>query len=115
MDPPFVSGTDLGAAITNDAYVTVQTVNGNGGITGLTINGTGTDANVDYASPNLHNIVNRTSAKPGVNRTGTVYSATFSNNGSGFIAGETIDIAGTELGGLTQRLVKLLIQYLQEQ
>ena len=34
-----------------------------------------------------------------INRTGTTYSATFSNNGSSFVGAETIDIAGTELGG----------------
>ena len=34
-----------------------------------------------------------------INRTGTTYSATFSNNGSSFVGAETIDIAGTALGG----------------
>ena len=34
-----------------------------------------------------------------INRTGSVYTATFSNNGNSFVGSETIDIAGTELGG----------------
>ena len=101
-DQFFVSGSDLGAATpTNDAYVTVSTVNGNGGITGLSISGTGTDANVDYASPTYTTSASGTAAVFTINRTGAVYSATFSNNGSGFVAAETIDIAGTELGGLS--------------
>jgi hypothetical protein len=101
-DQFFINGSDLGGSTTtNDAYVTVSTVNGNGGITGLTITGTGTDANVDYASPTYTTSASGTAAVFTVNRTGTTYSATFTNNGSGFIQGETITIAGTELGGLS--------------
>ena len=77
----------------------VSGVNGTGGITGLTISGTATDANVDYTSPTYTTSASGTGAVFDINRTGTTYTATFSNNGSSFVAAETIDIAGTALGG----------------
>ena len=99
-DQFLVGGGDLGgAATTNDAIVSVGGVNGTGGITSLTIGGTGTDANVDYTSPTYTTSASGTGAVFDINRTGTTYSATFSNNGSSFVGAETIDIAGTELGG----------------
>ena len=99
-DQFLVGGGDLGGvASTNDAIVSVGGVNGTGGITSLTIGGTGTDANVDYTSPTYTTSASGTGAVFDINRTGTTYSATFSNNGSSFVASETIDIAGTELGG----------------
>ena len=99
-DQFLVGGGDLGgAATTNDAIVSVGGVNGTGGITSLTIGGTGTDANVDYTSPAYTTSASGAGVVFDINRTGTTYSATFSDNGSGFIASETIDIAGTALGG----------------
>ena len=101
-DQFFVSGTDLGAATpTNDAYVSVSTVNGNGGITALTISGTGTDANVDYTSATWTTSGSGTGAVVDINRTGTVYTATFTNTGASFAAADTITILGTAVGGLT--------------
>ena len=95
-----VGGGDVGgAATTNDAYVAVSGVNGTGGITGVTISGTATDANVDYTSPAYTTSASGTGAVFDINRTGTTYTATFSNNGSSFVGAETIDIAGTALGG----------------
>ena len=85
-------------------------MNGQGGITGLAVTGTGTDANVDYTSPNIHNILPGAGAVFDINRTGAVYTATFSNNGNRFAQNETIDIAGTELGDSSpQMIVKLLL------
>ena len=101
-DQFFINGTDLSAATpTNDAYVTVSTVDGNGGITGLTISGTGTDANVDYTGVTYSTSASGTGAVIDINRTGTTYTATFTNTGSAFAAAEIITVAGTEVGGLS--------------
>ena len=95
-----INGGDAGgSAAVNDAYVSVSTVNGQGGITGLAVTGTGTDANVDYTSPTYTTSASGAGAVFDINRTGSVYTATFSNNGNSFVGSETIDIAGTELGG----------------
>ena len=95
-----INGSDAGAsAAVNDAYVSVSSVNGQGGITALAVTGTGTDANVDYVSPAYTTSASGTGAVFDINRTGAVYTATFSNNGSSFVGAETIDIAGTALGG----------------
>ena len=75
----------------------VSGVNGTGGITGVTISGTATDANVDYTSPAYTTSASGTGAVFDINRTGTTYTATFSDNGSAFVAAETIDIAGLSL------------------
>ena len=101
-DQLFVSGSDLGAATpTNDAYVTISTVDGNGGITALGITGTGTAANVDYASVVYSTNNSGAAAVIDINRTATTYTATFTNTGSSFAGADTITILGTAVGGLT--------------
>ena len=101
-DQLFVSGSDLGAATpTNDAYVSIATVDGNGGITSLTIGGTGTDANVDYSSVTWSTTGSGIGAVIDINRTGTTYTATFTNTGASFAESDTITVLGTAVGGLT--------------
>jgi len=98
----YINGTDAGGATpTNDAYVNVSSVNVDGGITGLSVSGTGTDANVDYTSVAYTTSGTGTGAVVDINRTGTTYSATFTNNGSNFAALDTITILGTAVGGLS--------------
>ena len=95
-----VGGNDLGGgAAINDAYVSVSTVNAQGGITGLSITGTGTDANVDYTSVTWSTGNSGINAVIDINRTGSTYTANFTNTGSGFAQNDTILIAGTEVGG----------------
>ena len=95
-----VTGNDLGGASpTNDAYITVAGVNGDGGITSLSIAGTGTDANVDYTNVAYSTSGTGTGAAIDINRTGATYSATFTNTGSNFAQNDTITILGTALGG----------------
>ena len=95
-----VGGSDLGgSAAVNDAYVSVSSVNGQGGITGLSISGTGTDANVDYVGVTWSTGQSGASAVIDINRTGATYTATFTNTGTGFAQNDTITIAGTEVGG----------------
>ena len=99
-DTFFINGTDLGGATpTNDAYATVATVNGEGGITSINIAGTGTDANIDYTSVTWTTDNAGTGAVIDINRTGTTYTATFTNTGANFAQADTITVAGTEVGG----------------
>ena len=101
-DQFFVQGTDLGGSTpTNDAYISVSSVNVEGGITGLTVSGTGTDANIDYVGVAYTTSGTGTGAVIDINRTGTTYSATFTNTGGNFNATDTITVAGTEVGGLS--------------
>ena len=80
-----VGGSDIGgSAAVNDAYVSVSSVNGQGGITGLSISGTGTDANVDYVGVTWSTGQSGASAVIDINRTGATYTATFTNTGTGF-------------------------------
>ena len=96
-----ISGTNLGGTnITNDCFITVDSVNGLGKILTATATGTAADAQVTYAS------VTYTTSSPGgttaildVTKTGTVYSITITNPGIGYSNGETLVVAGTNLGG----------------
>jgi len=98
----FISGQDLGGAITtNDAYVDVTSVNGTGGITGLNIFGTGSDANINYVSVAYTTNNAGTGAVIDINRTGGTYSATFTNSGQNFAPSDTITVLGTAVGGLS--------------
>tara|TARA_B100001013_G_scaffold80600_2_gene43550 strand:+ start:91534 stop:99069 length:7536 start_codon:yes stop_codon:yes gene_type:complete len=90
-----------GTAPTNDAYVTVTSVDANGSITGMSIAGTGTDANVDYVSPAWTTSGSGVDATFSVNRTGTTYSVSVTGTGSGFAATDTVTFAGDLLGGAT--------------
>ena len=97
----YISGTDLGGtSIANDSYVDVTSVNGSGGITGLNIFGSASDANIDYASVPFTTSGSGTNAVVDINRTGATYTATFTNSGQNFSPTDTITVLGTDVGGL---------------
>jgi len=96
-----ILGTDLqGASPANDITVTVSSVDGSGGITGLTFTGTSVSGDYNYlAIPQDQLIGTGSSATFDVTVTGGVYSVSNVNPGTGYIVGEKIVILGTNLGG----------------
>jgi hypothetical protein len=96
------SGGSLG---TNDAFVTVQTVDSIGRILTATVTGTAPDADVSYESITSASYVYSGTTGSGaifnVTRTATAYSATFTSPGTNYLPTETITIDGADLGGVS--------------
>lgn len=92
----------LGTAPANDLFITVSSIDGTGGITGVSVSGTAPDANVTYA-----NITSWTTSGSGIDavfdvtRNGTGYTVVVQNGGTGFAPTNTVTIAGNLLGGAT--------------
>ena len=88
-----------GVSSTNDALVRVTGVNA-GAITGMTLVGVGTDANVTYADVTYTTAsIGGTTAAININRVGTVYTVAIPGGGSGYAVNDTLNILGTALGG----------------
>jgi len=102
--------TPLGTTPTNDLFITVSSVNGSGGITGISTSGTAPNARVEYAG-----ITTWSSSGPGigaifdVTRNGSGYSVVVANGGSGFSPTDTVTIAGNLLG---EQLLPTILQSL---
>ncbi len=88
-----------GTSPTNDAKLTVTGVGLDGSITSVSITGTAPNALVAYDNPVYTTGGSGIGIDFTVTRSGTTYSVVFNNAGSGFLATETITVAGTELGG----------------
>ena len=96
------SGGGLG---TNDAFVTVQTVDSLGRIETATVSGTAPTANVEYsgidAASYTYSGTTGAGAEFTINRNGTVYSAAINSPGTNYLPTETFTIDGSLLGGAT--------------
>ena len=94
-------GTQLGGATTaNDMTLTVDSVDGNGGI--LTFSVAGTSVN-SQSYPGLTSGTNVTGQNGtfDVAISGTSYTVTLNNAGDDYGVGQTLTIPGTSLGGAT--------------
>ena len=92
-----------GASPTNDAIITVATVDSVGEILTATVSGTSPDGQAEYdpitSSDYVYSGSTGTGAELRINRAGTVYSATVTGLGSNYLPTETLVIDGTTLGG----------------
>jgi plastocyanin len=101
-----INGATLNGDESNSITYTITGVGGGGAITTFTVapGATAPDANVFYGGvATTSNTIAGVDAIVNVQKTGTVYSlvGTGSFGGTGYVAGETFTIAGTELGGAT--------------
>ena len=95
-----ISGTNLGGlSPDNDLYVKVATVDSAGEILTTTVDGVGADAFQSYPNPAYVYAGAGIGISFNIDQSGSTYSANFSITGSGFVAGETLTISGTDLGG----------------
>ena len=97
-----VAGNNLGGTSpNNDAQVTVTSVDSNGYPTGVSVTGNGANAannftNVTYSTNN-----SGIGANLNVGTDGTTYNPVFTVTGTGFAIGDTVTVAGTEVGGVS--------------
>ena len=97
-----VTGTNLGGTSpNNDAQVTVTSVDSNGYPTGVSVAGNGANAannftNVTYSTNN-----SGIGANLNIGTDGTTYNPVFTVTGTGFAGGDTVTVAGTEVGGVS--------------
>ena len=97
-----VAGNNLGGtAPNNDAQVTVTSVDSNGYPTGVSVTGNGANAannftNVTYSTNN-----SGIGANVNIGTDGTTYNPVFTVTGTGFAGGDTVTVAGTEVGGVS--------------
>jgi len=97
-----ISGDFLaGSSPTNDLTLTVTAVGANGIITNLSSTGTATDAAGAYNNPTYATAGNGIDASISVTRFGTVYQVNITGGGSGWVIGDTLNILGPALGGIS--------------
>ena len=97
-DTIVITGDQLGGTFgTHDLTITVQTVNAQGGITGITHAGTPWDGNQTYLNMNPNPIAFNATFIPRIS-SGS-YSPEISNAGEGYKLGYQFIIPGTSLGG----------------
>ena len=92
-----------GSTPTNDAFVTVATVDSIGEILSVTVTGTAPDGQAEYdpiqAADYVYSGSTGSGAEFRINRAGTVYSATVTSVGTNYLPTETLTIDGATLGG----------------
>ena len=95
-----INGTVFGGASpTNDLDITVNTVDGTGGISSFTESGTGGDAVANYSAVNFTTSSIGTGAEINIGFTGSTYTVQAPGPGSGYSQNETLTVVGTLLGG----------------
>ena len=99
----FLGTTLSGVSPTNDLTITISTVDGTGGITGITIAGTGPSGSGSYTNLAANALQNfGTSATFNILRQSGVYATpTIVVDGENYVAGNKIKVLGTDLGGTT--------------
>ena len=102
-DAIVITGDQLGGTTpANDLTITVTAVSGTGGITTVSISGTGGDGSGTYTSVNaIYAEFNGSLATFDVTRTLSVYTVGPTDGGSGYRPGNTLIIAGDQLGGVS--------------
>lgn len=100
-DVILIQGDSLGGSTPeNDLYIKIDTVDSVGGITAVTLSGTGADANEVFTSPNFTTSGSGIGASFNVTMQGSSYDVIFSLTGTGFAPSDTLTIVGSELGGV---------------
>ena len=101
-DVILIDGFELGGqTATNDCRLRVTAVGAGGSITSVDATGTAVDADVSYSSPTFTSTtINGVDADFNVQRIGTVYTISVTNAGTGYLAAETFNFLGSDLGGV---------------
>ena len=97
-----VDGFDVGGqTVTNDLFMKVTATGTGGSITSVSATGTAPDASVNYASvAYTTNTAAGVGADFNVERVGTGANVFIPSGGTGYLAGETFTVLGSELGGV---------------
>ena len=97
-----VSGNQLGGTTpNNDAQVTVTSVDSNGYPTGVSVTGNGANAANNFTNVTFSTNNSGIGANLNIGTDGTTYNPVFTVTGTGFAGGDTVTVAGTEVGGVS--------------
>lgn len=97
-----VAGNNLGGTSpNNDAQVTVTSVDSNGYPTGVSVTGNGANAANTFTNVTFSTNNSGIGANLNVGTDGTTYNPVFTVTGTGFAIGDTVTVAGTEVGGVS--------------
>ena len=97
-----VTGTNMGGlSPDNDAQVTITSVDSNGFPTGASVTGNGANAANNFTSVTFSTNNAGIGANLNINTDGATYNATFTAQGTGFAALDTVTVLGTQVGGLS--------------
>ena len=97
-----VAGNNLGGTSpNNDAQVTVTSVDSNGYPTGVSVAGNGANASNNFTNVTYSTNNSGIGASLNVGTDGTTYNPVFTVTGTGFAIGDTVTVAGTEVGGVS--------------
>tara|TARA_B100001057_G_scaffold372893_1_gene377278 strand:+ start:41676 stop:48338 length:6663 start_codon:yes stop_codon:yes gene_type:complete len=97
-----VDGFDIGGqSVTNDLFMKVTNTGTGGSITSVSATGTAPDASVNYASVTYTtNTAAGVGADFNVERVGTGANVSVASGGTGYLAGETFTVLGSQVGGV---------------
>jgi len=98
----FLGNTLSGASPTNDLTITISSVDGAGGITGITVAGSGATGTASYTQLGAQNLPNfGANATFSILRNNGVYaSPTIEIDGESYVVGNKIQVLGSLLGGV---------------